>query len=184
MRQFPTRRRSFSWPLRNLISPVKGSPSISSIAARIRTRSGGGIRLRDFCAGPARTTRHFFFSAEFIEGDIVPALERSLASADSTQLGARRILFSNIEGRKIPLNRFHCEVGWFPPLLPRRSVNTPAHCGWKFDCVLSFTHFKKDQRLTKECQSGPSPDDPPPSIIIVVDFVTAKASSFGGWRSL
>ncbi len=98
------------------------------------------MRSRDFCAGPARTTRHFFFSAEFIKGDVVTAFDRSLASTDGPQLGRRRSFHRNMAGRKVPLECFYGEIGWFAPLLPRGSVHPPTYRRRKFNCVLSFAH--------------------------------------------
>ncbi len=98
------------------------------------------MRSRDFCAGPARTTRHFFFSAEFIKGDVVTAFDRSLASTDGPQLGRRRSFHRNMAGRKVPLERFYGEIRWFAPLLPRGSVHPPTYRGRKFNCVLSLAH--------------------------------------------
>lgn len=77
IRQSPTRRRNPSPPPLSLrTSPRKGFCSISSIASRMRARLLDGMRLRDFCAGPARATAHSFLSAEFIECDVVTAFVR------------------------------------------------------------------------------------------------------------
>jgi hypothetical protein len=45
------------------------------------------MRLRDFRAGPARTTSHSFFSAEFIESHVITTLVCGSAAANSPQLG-------------------------------------------------------------------------------------------------
>jgi hypothetical protein len=47
------------------------------------------MRLRDLCAGSARTTSHSFFSAEFIEGHVTTTFVRGSAATDSSRLGWR-----------------------------------------------------------------------------------------------
>src|ERR1700681_4929852 len=98
------------------------------------------MRSRDFCAGPARTTRHLCLSSEFIKGDVVTAFDRSLASTDGTQLGRRRSFLGNSADGKVMLKRFHGKIGRFPPLFPGGSVYSPSHRRWKFNHVLSFAH--------------------------------------------
>jgi hypothetical protein len=122
------------------MSPGKGSAPISSIATRMRARSAGETRSRDFCAGPARTTRHFFFSSDFIKGDVVTAFERGFASADGAQLGRRRSFHRNSADGKVMLQCFNGKIGRFPPLFPGGFGYSPAHLRGKFNCVLSFAH--------------------------------------------
>src|SRR2546427_1290426 len=106
-----------------------------SRAARMRARSCAGARSRDFRAGPARTTPHFFFSAEFIEFDVVTALDRCLAAKDRAKLGRRRILYGNIAGREVALQGFGSNVGGFSPLFPCRPFHAPPQRGRKFNRV-------------------------------------------------
>ena len=98
------------------------------------------MRLRDFCAGPARTTRHFFPSSEFIEGDVVTEFEGGLAPADGTPLSRCRYFFGDSAQIEILLNRFDGEIGGLAPLLSGSSIHAPSYSGRKLNCVLSLAH--------------------------------------------
>ena len=135
MRQSPTRRRSLrSSPLMYLMSPWKGSVSISSIAARRRARSRGGTRSRDLRAGPARVTTHFFFSAEFIEGYAVAALDRSLSAADGAELGGRRSLLGQLPNRDVRAECFTDQFGPSPVLCAHGFLDLIGHLGRQRNC--------------------------------------------------
>lgn len=109
------------------MSPLKGLVSISSIAARMRTRSRGGMRLSDFRAGPARTTSQGFFSAEFIKGYVVTPLDRSLATANGAKLGRRRRLFREPARPKIGPECLTEKLRARPMLPPHRFLNLLRH---------------------------------------------------------
>jgi hypothetical protein len=135
MRQSPTRLRSRESFFRNLMSPVNGFDSISPIAAKIRSRSGFEMRLRDFCAGPARATRHFL-SSEFIECHVVTALDGGLTAANGTQLRRCRRFFWKIRQRKISLQSVYGNLNRLPLLAPRPSSNALTNRHRYFQYIL------------------------------------------------
>lgn len=88
------------------------------------------MRLSDFRAGPARTTSHWFFSAEFSKGYKVTPPDRRLTTADRSKLGGCRSFFRELASGKIGAERFPDQFGAsallpFPGLL-----NLPGHSRW------------------------------------------------------
>ena len=160
IRQSPTRRRSpfLSCPWRYLMSPLNGLVSISSIAARTRARSRGGMRSSDFRAGPARTTSQGFFSAEFIKGYVVTPLDRSLATANGVKLGRRGQLFREPARPKIgpeclaeklrarPILPLHCFLNLLRHLARQRNGNSSAgaHKNWVLTGNTSLVEYQRN----------------------------------------
>jgi hypothetical protein len=98
------------------------------------------MRSRDFCAGPARTTRHFFSSLEFIKAYVVTAFDRSFTATDSTQLRRRRSFFGNVADTKVVLEGFHHQIGRFPPLFPGGLIDPPSYGCGNLDRVMYLAH--------------------------------------------
>jgi len=109
------------------MSPWKGLVSISSIAARTRTRSWGGMRLSAFRAGPARMTSQDFISAELIKGHVVAPLERRLAPANGAKLGRRGRLFREPARREIGSERLTEKLRARPMFPSHRPFNLLRH---------------------------------------------------------
>ncbi len=127
-RQSPTRRRNPSWPPLSLrTSPPTGFSSIASIARRIRARSLDGMRLRDFCAGPARATSHRFFSSEFIEGHVITAFVRSSAATNGAHFGRGGSFLRELPNGNISAQRFTDKLGAGPMLCAHGFLDQVCH---------------------------------------------------------
>src|SRR5579863_635875 len=124
------------------------------------------MRLRDFCAGPASTTRYFFLFSEFIERNGIAALESGLSSPDGAQFRGGRNFLLDAVAIKILLDRLDGQIGRPQPLLPGGSIHPPSNNGRKFNRIesLGHGHFslsskarKSRRRSSPKLQFGESP---------------------------
>ncbi|OFW27188.1 MAG: hypothetical protein A3J28_16365 [Acidobacteria bacterium RIFCSPLOWO2_12_FULL_60_22] len=88
------------------------------------------MRLSDFCAGPARTTRQFFFSAELVKSYIVTPLDRSLTAADRSKFGGCGSLFRELSNREVGAQRLPYKLG-AGALLPFHGLLNPPDHSWR-----------------------------------------------------
>src|SRR6202035_2677105 len=112
-----------------------------SIAAYMRAKSPGGIRLRRFRAGAVRATNQGFFSSEFIEGDVIASLECFSAATNGPQFSRRRLFLWDFANQEIPLQGLGCKVRRVPILFSGCWVYAPDHCSRKFNRVLLLGHY-------------------------------------------
>jgi hypothetical protein len=91
-----------------------------------------GVRLRDLCAGPARTTCHgFFSSAEFIKGHVVTTFVRGSAASNSAQFGRRGSFLRELPKGHIGAECFPDELRPGPILRQHGSLHLLSHRGGK-----------------------------------------------------
>ena len=85
------------------------------------------MRLRDFCAGPARTTSHSFFSVEFIKDDVIATFVGGSAATNGAELGRRGSFLWELPNCDIRAERFTDEFGASPLLGAHGSFDLFRH---------------------------------------------------------
>ena len=123
------------------------------------------MRLRDFCAGPASTTRHFFLFSEFIERYGIAAFESGLSPPDGAQFRGGRNFLRDAVAIKILLDCLDGKIGRPPPLLPGGSIHPPSNYRRKFNRIESLGHghfsLSLKQRKSRRRSSPKLPFDAP-----------------------
>src|SRR5450759_3560067 len=109
------------------MSPLNGSCSIASSAARTRRRSAAGIRLSAFVAGPARSSSHFI--TKFVQGYEIATSDRGSTSANRAQFVGRWSLLRN-PVREVGAQRLPDELGPGAVLLRPHALQLLEH-GWR-----------------------------------------------------
>jgi hypothetical protein len=79
-------------------------------------------------------TTHFFFSAEFIEGYAVPALDRGLPAPDGAELGGRGSLLGQLPNRDVRTECFTDQFGPSPVLCAHGFLDLIGHLGRQRNC--------------------------------------------------
>ena len=110
------------------------------------------MRLRDFCAGPARTTRHFF-SAEIIKCDGIAALDRGFAATDGAQFGRGWSFFRETRQCDVALKRYHGQLRRLFFLLPRSARHSSPHRDWNFNNVSLLIHVFQPSALNQNVKA-------------------------------
>src|ERR1035437_273284 len=108
------------------MSPLNGSCSIESSAARTRRRSAAGIRLSAFVAGPARSSSHFI--AEFVQGYEIASSERGSTAPNRAQFVGRWSLLRN-PIREVGAQRLPHEFGPSAVLVRPHALQLLEHRG-------------------------------------------------------
>src|ERR1700676_4622100 len=142
MRQSPTRRRNPDNPCNLRMSPRNGSCCISAIAARIRFLSPAGIRLRDFLAGPDKTTVHSIDI--LLERHRIAPFVRSHPTAISARFGGRREPPKKGTRRQVDAQRFPHQLRTGSVFSLPGSLDLLCHCRRKGDgkcCTFSHSCY-------------------------------------------